>query len=113
MNNQTIIVKRETYQKDGKEYFAYFIEGKVKGKPVRVNVVPHDIGGYTVLDIVFEGAKEVKLDVRSFTMKNDKGEETVINTFNVVSLDDNGEVYECPVKAKNKSDKILLSMLTR
>lgn len=109
MNNQTIIVKRETYQKDGKEYFAYFIEGEVKGKPVRVNVVPHDIGGYTVLDIVFEGA----LDVRSFTMKNDKGEETVINTFNVVSLDDNGEVYECPVKAKNKSDKILLSMLTR
>lgn len=49
MNNQTIIVKRETYQKDGKEYFAYFIEGAIKGKAVRVNVVPHDIGGYTVL----------------------------------------------------------------
>ena len=113
MNNQTIIVKRETYQKDGKEYFAYFIEGAIKGKAVRVNVVPHDIGGYTVLDIVFEGAKEVTLDVRSFTMKNENGEENVINTFNVVSCDEDGEIYECPVKAKNKSDKILLSMLTR
>lgn len=78
MNNQTIIVKRETYQKDGKEHFAYFIEGAIKGKAVRVNVVPHDIGGYTVLDIVFEGAKEVTLDVRSFTMKNEMAKKTLL-----------------------------------
>ena len=107
------MVERETFEKNDKTYFTYFIKGQVRGREVKVAIIPPDKGGYTVLDIVFEGAKEVKLDVRSFTMKNDKGEETVINTFNVVSLDDNGEVYECPVKAKNKSDKILLSMLTR
>ena len=47
MSTNTIIVSRETYKdkKSGQEYFSYFIEGEVKGKPVRVNIVPHDIGG--------------------------------------------------------------------
>ena len=111
--NGIVYVERELIEKNGKSFYTYFIKGMIRNVNVKIAVTPPDFGGYTVLDIVFEGAKEVKLDVRSFTMKNDKGEETVINTFNVVSLDDNGEVYECPVKAKNKSDKILLSMLTR
>ena len=46
MSTQKLIVSRETYTKEGKEYFAYFVSGEIKGKPVRVNVVPHDIGGY-------------------------------------------------------------------
>lgn len=113
MSTQRIIVNRETYQKDEKEFFSYFLEGTIKGRNVRVNVVPHDIGGYLVLDIVFDGAQEVTLDVRPMKMKNENGEETEINTFYVISCDENGEIYECPVKAKNKSDKVLLTMLTR
>lgn len=112
MSTQKLIVSRETYTKEGKEYFAYFVSGEIKGKPVRVNVVPHDIGGYDVLDIVFIGAKEVTLDIRKLEMK--EGEQVkIIDTFYVVSADENGEIYECPVKAKNKSDKVLLTMLTR
>lgn len=115
MSTNTIIVSRETYKdkKSGQEYFSYFIEGEVKGKPVRVNIVPHDIGGYNVLDIVFLDAEQVTLDIRPVSMKDAAGEEITINTFYVVSCDENGEIYECPVKPKNKSDKVLLTMLTR
>ena len=48
-----IMVERETFEKDGKTYFSYFIKGKIRGKEVRVAVVPPDKGGYSVLDIVF------------------------------------------------------------
>ena len=27
-----VLVERETYEKNGKEYFAYFVKGNVKGK---------------------------------------------------------------------------------
>ena len=51
--------------------------------------------------------------VKPFEMKDDKGKVTVINTFTVISADENGEVYECPIKPNRKSDKTLLSMLLR
>lgn len=113
MSTNKFIVNRETYEKEGKTYFAYFVEGEVKGRKVRVNVIPHDIGGYTVLDIVFDGAQEVTFDVRPLTITKPNGEKTEIKSLYVVSCDENGEVYECPVKAKNKSDNVLLSMIMR
>ena len=40
--DQTTIVKveRETYEKNGKTYFSYFIRGNVRGREVRAAVVP-------------------------------------------------------------------------
>ena len=35
------------------------------------------------------------------------------NTYTVQSIDENGEVYECPIKPFRASDKSLLSMLMR
>ena len=52
-NQNKIVVERETYEKDGKSYFSYFIKGNIRGKDVRVLVTPPDKGGYAVLDIVF------------------------------------------------------------
>ena len=51
-NQNKIVVERETYDKDGKSYFSYFIKGNIRGKDVRVLVTPPDKGGYAVLDIV-------------------------------------------------------------
>lgn len=56
---------------------------------------------------------EAELCVKPFEMKDDNGKVTVINTFTVISADENGEVYECPIKPNRKSDKTLLSMLIR
>ena len=51
--DKTIFVERDTYEKDGNTYYGYFIRGNVRGKDVRVLIVPPDKGGYTVLDVVF------------------------------------------------------------
>ena len=113
-NKNNVKVERETFTtKDNNTYFSYFIKGTVRGKEVKIGVVPHDNGGYVVLDIVFGDAMEAELCVKPFEMKDDKGKVTVINTFTVISADENGEVYECPIKPNRKSDKTLLSMLLR
>ena len=100
-----IFVERDTYEKNGKTYFSYFIKGVVRGKEIRVQVTPPDKGGYTVLDIVF---------VTPFEMKDEASGRVISgNTFGVRSKDDNGDVYECKIKPARPSDKSLLTMLLR
>lgn len=111
--DRQIKVERETYTKNGKEFFSYFIKGKVRGKDVKVAVAPPDIGGYTVLDIVFDTAMSADLVITPFEMKNANGETISGNTYAVRSYDENGEVYECKVKPLRVSDKTLLNMLLR
>ena len=110
-NNGTILVERETFEMNGKAYFSYFIKGNVRGKDIRVSVIPPDKGGYTVLDIVFGDAMNANLIVKPFEIKGEDGRVISGNTFAVVSCDENGEVYECDVKPARKSDKALLTML--
>ena len=113
-NNNKIIVERETYEKDGKTYYTYFIKGIVRGKEVRIAVTPPDKGGFTVLDIVF--GKEMKADLiaKPYEIKDDAtGNVIKGNTYTVQSIDENGEVYECPIKPFRASDKSLLNMLMR
>ena len=112
--NQTTIVKveRETYEKNGKTYFSYFIRGNVRGREVRAAVVPPDRGGYAVLDIVFGDKMEADLVVTPFEMKDDASGRTITgNTYKVRSVDENGEVYECKIKPFRASDKTLITML--
>ena len=56
-----IKVERETYTKDDKTYFSYFIKGVIRGREVRIAVVPPDNGGFRVLDIVFDNAMSADL----------------------------------------------------
>ncbi len=114
MENKEILVERETYEKNGKSYFSYFIKGNVRGKEVKAGVVPPDVGGYTVLDIVFADAMAAELVLKPYEMK-DEATGTVIkgNTYAVRSVDDDGLVYECQVKPARKSDKYLMEMLLR
>ena len=114
MKNKKLMVERETYEKDGKTYYTYFIKGIVRGKEVRIAVTPPDKGGYTVLDIVF--GKEMKADLiaKPYEIKDDAtGNVIKGNTYTVQSIDENGEVYECPIKPFRASDKSLLNMLMR
>ena len=115
MNIQNnILVERETFEKNGKTFFSYFIKGNIRGKDVRVAIVPPDKGGYTVLDIVFGNAMAAELGVKPFEIKDDAtGKVITGNTFSVVSYDENGEVYECGIKPFRASDKALLNMMLR
>lgn len=110
--NQKIKDERDTYEKNGKTYFSYFIRGNVRGKDVRAAVIPPDRGGYTVLDIVFGDAMEAELVVTPFEMKDETSGRIISgNTYAVRSVDENGEVYECKIKPSRASDKALIGML--
>lgn len=110
---KSLCVERETYVKNDKTYFSYFIKGTVRGREVRVGVMPPDVGGYQVLDIVFGSDMKVDLEVKPFEMKTNDGEIIKGNTFAVVSKDEDGTEYTCPVKPARRSDKALLEMLLK
>ncbi len=114
MENKQIKVERETFVKDDKTYFSYFIKGVVRGKEVKVAVIPPDKGGYTVLDIVFGEDMSADLIMKPYEIK-DEATGNVIkgNTYAVLSHDEDGEEYECQIKPFRNSDKTLLNMLVR
>ena len=108
-----IFVQRETFKKNGKEFYTYFIKGQVRGREVRVAVMPPDFGGYTVLDIVFDGASQAELVVSPYEMTDAKGKVLRGVTYGVRSCDEDGEIYECKIKPVRTSDKDMLSMILR
>ena len=113
-NNDMILVERETFEKNGKVYYSYFIKGTIRGKDVKVAIIPPDKGGYTVLDIVFGNAMACELAVKPFEIKDDATGKVISgNTFAVQSYDENGEIYECAIKPFRASDKALLNMLIK
>ena len=113
-NSKKIVVERETYEKNGNQYFAYFVKGNVRGKDVKASVKPLDIGGYTLLDIVFNGELQADLATTPYEIKDEKTGTVVSGqTYSVRSVDENGEIFECRVKASRQSDKQLLSMIVR
>ncbi|MCM1219809.1 MAG: hypothetical protein NC548_35510 [Lachnospiraceae bacterium] len=112
--NKHIFVERDTFEKDGKEYYSYFIKGMVRGKDVRVAIIPPDKGGYTVLDIVFGGEMKAELTLTPYEIKDEStGRVVKGNTYGVRTVDESGEVYECKVKPFRDSDKTLLNLLLR
>ena len=110
---KAILVERETFEKNDKTYFSYFIKGEVRGRDVKVAVIPPDKGGYSVLDIVFGDAMSAELKITPFEIKGENGNVISGNTYSAFTIDENGELFECAIKPYRSSDKALLSMLVR
>lgn len=112
-----IMVERETFESHGKKYYSYFIKGIVRGKEIKIQVAPPnkdtDKNGYNVLDVVFGDAMEAELVVVPYEMKDDHGKVVKGNTYAVRSYDEDGTVYECPIKPARTSDKSFMNMLLR
>lgn len=109
-----IFVERETYEKDGKTFFSYGVRGMIRGIEVKAKVVPPDVGGYRVLEVVYGDKMEAELVTTPFEIRDDKTKRVVRgNTYSVRTVDENGEVFECAIKPAQKSDKALLDMLLR
>lgn len=113
-----IFVEREMFEKDGKQYFSYFVKATIRGKDVKITVAPQtassgmiDKNGYAVFDIVFGNENKLELITTPFEMKDTTGHIIKGKTFSVKSVDENGQVYECQVKPFKSSDKALLNML--
>ena len=72
------------------------------------------LGGYAVLDFVFDGAMEADLIVTPYTMKTEDGNVITGNTYAVQSVDEEtGEIYSCKIKPSSDSSKSMLSMMFR
>ncbi len=112
-NLGTIKVERETFEKNGKSYFSYFVKGNIRGVDVKILMTPPDLGGYTVLDIVFAGEKEADFIATPFEFKDAGGNAIKGFSYMVRSYDEDGTAYECKVKPSRASDKSLLNMLVR
>ena len=114
MENKKIMVQRETYisKKDESERFSYFVKGSLRGKDFKVRITPPDLGGYTVLEIVFGEQNEAELTVKPWEIKDERGHVTSSgNTYGVKSVDEDGKIYECKIKPFQDSDRSLLDML--
>lgn len=114
MSNAKIMVEREAFEKNDRQYYSYYIKGNVRGREVKACVVPPDRGGYTVLDIVFGDAMQAELVMNPYEIKDDAtGRVIKGNSYAVRSYDDDGQVYECSIKPFRNSDKSILNMLLR
>ena len=111
-NKKQIMVERDTYERNGKTYYSYYIKGTVRGREIRAGVMPPDTGGYRVLDIVFGNEMQAELTVKPFEIKDEKTRTSIKgNTYGVKSTDETGKVYECTIKPSRISDKALINML--
>ena len=111
--SKVLKIEREVYvSKDNVQRFSYFVRGKIRGKEIKASLIPGDIGGYDVLDIVFGDAKTADLILVPYSMVDEKtGKEINGNGYEAQNTDEKGNVYKCKVKPRQASDKSLLEML--
>lgn len=109
-----LIVERETYEsKDKQEYFGYFVRGKVRGRDVKVDLMPknRDFDGYEMLDIIFDIAPTAELFVHEEESETANGVKTRYTVYEVQNTDEDGITYSYKVKPRAESDKSVLNVL--
>ena len=105
-----VLVERETYEKNGKSYYAYYVKGVIRGRNVRILMVPPDKGGYTGLDIVFGDAMTGELVAKPFEFKDETGRTISGTSYTVQTVDEKGDAPECPVQPNRLSATDLLNL---
>lgn len=110
--NNGLILERESFKgNDGKDYFSYFLKGKIRNRDVKVDFAPKDKGGYEPLDIIFDVDPKAELIMSEETMVDSNGKETRYMSYKARTIDEDGLVFECGIKPSRDSDKALLGML--
>ena len=110
MAKQQLTLERETYTgRDGNEYFGYIVRGVLRGREVKADIVPKDIGGYELLDILFDGEGEVLLTVTDEEKVDSFGNKTRYKSYVAETIDEDGTPLVCEVKPKESSDKCYIT----
>ncbi len=111
-NTAHIYCTRESYEgKDGKEYWAYLVKGTVRGREIKVDFAPKDMGGYEPLDIIFEVNERPEIFMTEESFTTDSGKVKNYTEYEVKTVDEYGIEYACKVRPKRDSDTSLLAML--
>ena len=111
-------VTREPFKSKGKTYLAYLIKGKLRGRDIKIDLMPQkagrniDGGGYEVLDLVFGDAETAEL-IQQFETYQQDGKTQTRTVYIVRNPDPDipGEYFECSVIPARPSDRALLEML--
>ncbi len=97
--------------KDGRQLYSYTVNGKVRGRDVKADFIPRDLGGYEPLDIIFDFELPVTLDVLEESSVDYSGNKNIRTVYFAQVIDADGCVYKCEVKPQRQSDKALVDML--
>lgn len=95
---------------DGRLYYAYILQGKLRGRDVKVDFSPKDKGGYQPLDLVFDVSSKAELFITEVTQEIN-GTKSKRKVYTVNTVDENGVVWKCEVKPTRTSDRDMLAML--
>ena len=95
----------------GEQYWAYKVQGQVRGRDISVDLAPKDKGGYEPLDILFDVSDKAELLIRIESTTDANGKTNKYNVFTLETTDEFGMPYQCEVKPARNSDKSLLVML--
>ncbi|MCI8368364.1 MAG: hypothetical protein HFJ81_01830 [Clostridia bacterium] len=110
----TLTVEREIYTgKDEKEYYGYFVRGKLRGREVQADLMPKnkDFDGYAILDIIFDIAPTAQLSIREEESETATGAKTRYTVYEVSNTDEDGITYSYKLKPRAESDKSILGVL--
>lgn len=112
MKNQALVLERETFvAKSGKEMYNYFVRGVVHGRAVKADFLAKDLGGYELLDLMFEINPKVNLIMHEESMTDEKGNVTKYMVYEAQVVDADGLVYTYKLKLAQESDKSYLNIL--
>lgn len=112
MKNKALVLERETFiTKKGKEMYNYFVRGVAHGREVKADFLAKDVGGYELLDLMFEIDPNVKLITHEESMTDDKGNVTSYMVYEAQVVDADGLVYTYKLKLAQESDKTYLNIL--
>ena len=112
MKNQTLVLERESFiAKSGKEMYSYFVRGNAHGREIKAGFLAKDLGGYELLDLMFQINPQVALIMHEESMTDDKGNVTKYMVYEAQVVDADGLVYTYKLKLAKESDKSYLNIL--
>ncbi len=117
MENTGLVVERRkvpSTKKKGEKIWVYFVSGILRNREVQAGLLAYDVGGYSLLDLVFDGTTEVPLWRKHYEVRDNDGKVSMTGYhYYAVSVDDDGTAYLAQVKPSAKSDNSFLEALIK
>lgn len=107
-------VERKAFKYNGSTCYDYFINGKLRGRPIVIHITAYDKGvdGYNYMDVVFNGKPSVDLVMYESKRTDFNGNVTRSTVYKIQDIDPvTGVVYDYRVRMKSSSDESQLKAL--
>lgn len=104
------VERKRVVGSDGRKFWNYFVKGMRKGKEIKADLTPKDMGGYAELDDIFEDQDKVLLTITNGTRDNG-GKKVRFTSYSVFGEGDYGIKYSISMKQRESSDLSALEYL--